>query len=277
MPELPEVEVIAQSLHQYTDQKVKKFFHKKKLNRSDNFEEEESFVNKKITIISRYGKYLFISFDNKEHLLIHLGMTGIILIEKNNPLLSNILNNQKHLVFLIELSNSDLIYMLDPRGFGQIKKLNDLKKKEFLNKLAKDPLDSYWTKDKFANLLQKSSQICKNFLLDQKKISGIGNIYACEALFKSQISPQRPSNKISLKEGCRLFQEIVTVLKMGISQGGASVRDYKTPSGAQGNVQNFLSVYNRHGQPCINQNCNEQIQRLVISGRGTYWCPSCQK
>jgi formamidopyrimidine-DNA glycosylase len=144
----------------------------------------------------------------------------------------------------------------------------------FLMTLGKEPLKDLTFSD-FESLLKNSNRPIKNLLLDQHKIAGIGNIYACEALWIAQVNPQRAGNRLKKNQIKKLFSAIEAVLQEGLQRGGASDNSYRNLLGGKGEYQNFFKVYGQTGKPC--QRCGTKIERITLAGRGTFFCPHCQK
>ena len=162
---------------------------------------------------------------------------------------------------------------MDPRTLGEIRLVKDAQKIKFLQTLGPEPF-AISSSDWF-DFLQKSKSPIKSFLLDQRKIAGLGNIYACEALFLAAIDPKRPSNSLRKEEAKRLLEEIKFLLKEAIKNKGTTISDYRDAQGRQGKMQFKLRVYQRQNKPCFV--CGNAIQRQIISGRSSYFCPHCQK
>lgn len=278
MPELPEVETVVRSLRaNFLDKKIASFVQKKVLLRSNHFDKKILF-KKQIKSFSRNGKYIFVSFYDAEfEILIHLGMTGCIFVNKKEESFDELEKKYKHLVFSCKMTDESFFYFLDPRGFGQLFFLqNNVEIQKMKNKIAKDPFDSFWTTNTFGDLVQRSKMPIKKLLLDQQKISGIGNIYACEALFLTKLNPTKKANLISFQQASFLLDNIRDVLALGINNGGASVRDYKGPNQNNGNFQNLLNVYNQTNKKCKTNGCPEKITKFLQDGRSTFWCKICQ-
>ncbi len=287
MPELPEVEIVKQSL----DKKIKHKKVKKVIIRNKNlrFKIPLNFVSflkdKKIKKIKRISKYLIFCLSNKSYFLIHLGMSGTIhLIYKNHT--KSITNTsfynspllpQKHNHVEIVFEKFKIVYN-DPRRFGffQIFKNNDLLKKRFKN-LGPEPSDAKFTKNYVYFFLKKKKKNIKNFLLDQNFVSGIGNIYASEILFLSKINPQKKGYLIKKKDIKNIVIFSRKVLLNAIKKGGSSIRNFKNTSGTKGNFQKDFNVYQREGLNCKRLKCRGIIEKKNISNRSTFFCNRCQK
>ncbi len=287
MPELPEVEIVKQSL----DKKVKHKKVKKVIIRNKNlrFKIPSNFVSflkdKKIKKIKRISKYLIFCLSNKSYFLIHLGMSGTIhLIYKNHTksvtntsFYNSPLLPQKHNHVEIVFEKFKIVYN-DPRRFGffQIFKNNDLLKKRFKN-LGPEPSDVKFTKNYVYFFLKKKKKNIKNFLLDQNFVSGIGNIYASEILFLSKINPQKKGYLIKKKDIKNIVIFSRKVLLNAIKKGGSSIRNFKNTSGTKGNFQKDFNVYQREGLNCKRLKCRGIIEKKNISNRSTFFCNRCQK
>ena len=287
MPELPEVEIIKQSLQKSViNKKINKVLIK---NRNLRFRIqrglEKELNNNKISHISRKSKYLIIHFKNKRFLVIHFGMTGTLhLIKKKknyqNTNLSfyhstNLPKKNNHIFFFFD--NFKLIYN-DPRRFGFIKfffNKNELLK-YFANK-GLEPLDSSFNLEYVKKKILNRKKNIKNIFLDQSLISGIGNIYANEILYYSKINPNKKVNKLKDDEIKKIIKFSKYVLKQAIYKGGSSIKDFKNIKGNSGSYQKEFRVYDREGESCSTKNCIGTIKKILISNRSTFLCKYCQK
>lgn len=275
MPELPEVEIIRMQLEKYIVGSVIKKIEIK--NRKYQIDTKE-ILNHKIISVRRFAKQLSIDLDNNYSIMIHVKMTGQLIYRgtklKSNNLSSKVIGglDGKHTHVIFYLNNGELYYN-DVRQFGWIRVT---KKEEIIIKnFAPEPLKDL-SLEYFTNILSKSKRNIKVLLMDQSKIGGIGNIYANDCLWLARISPKRISNSLSNQESKILFESIESVLKTGLKFGGASESSFVTPDGKEGEYQNHTLVYGHTGQIC--KNCKKQkIEKFFLGGRGTYWCPTCQK
>ena len=286
MPELPEVEVVKQSL--YKKIKFKKINRVLVRNRNLRFkvpEEFEFFLKDKIiNNISRKSKYLIFHLNNKTFLIFHLGMSGTMhLVRKKNSINTNLSfygsSNlpKKHNHIIIFFNKYELVYN-DPRRFGFIKIMKNKKKLEvFFNKLGPEPLNSEFNIDYIFNYLKKKNKIIKSFLLDQKFVSGVGNIYASEILYYSKINPLKQAKELSKKDIKKMKFFSKFVLNKAIKKGGSSIRNFKNVRGKIGNYQREFKVYNRESMNCLDKSCSGKIIKKNISNRSTFFCNSCQK
>ena len=287
MPELPEVEIVKRSLNKMVKNakiitvKVKKKNLRYKIPNKLN----EKLANEKVLKISRRSKYLIFHFK-KKLLLIHLGMTGkLILMKKKNKKMFktsfyydlNILSEHNHIYFI--LNNGYVLIYNDVRRFGFIKFYNNTNVNEiiFLKKLGVEPLNKYFNTMYFQNIAKNKKKNIKNLLMDQFFVSGIGNIYANEALFMSKINPLKLSGNIKKKEIKKLIKCVKNILRFSIIMGGSSIRDFKNTSGKIGNFQRFFKVYGRENKNCSRISCKGKIKRISISSRSSFYCNICQK
>ena len=280
MPELPEVEVVRLFLQSHL---IGKTISKLDIITPKSFiGNPESTKGQKITNTSRVGKQLSLHLKNGLILLFHLKMTGQIIykgVSLGHPTpkedKTSLPNKSTRLIFTF-LDKSKL-YFNDQRKFGWVKVLNQPELAEAQKNLGLDILSPKFTPQYFYCQLQSSSRSVKSVLLDQSKFAGIGNIYANDVLFLSHIHPDTPSNKISLLKVRILRKKLINLLKESISQGGSTAKDnkYIHPDGSHGQHQFSFQVYQRDGQPCLK--CQTLIKKIKIGGRGTFYCPQCQK
>ena len=276
MPELPEVETTCRGLAKVLiGKKITEIKTLRSGLRIPFPEDLSKYMNgTKVISVSRRAKYICINLSNGYVLIIHLGMSGRIIIGKKEY----VLNLHDH--FIINLSNSQKIILNDPRRFGLVTILNtdEMESSKFFRNIGQEPLSDDLTPELLCSKLKHKKIAIKLALLDQKIISGIGNIYACEALFRAGISPKRKSNSISYKRASKLVNSIKLVLTEAIKAGGSSIKDFVHPDGELGYFATKWRVYGREGEPCL---CNHQkhvlIKRIIQSGRSTFFCPACQR
>jgi len=287
MPELPEVEVVKQSL----DKKIKEKKVKKVLVKNRNLRKkvplnfESFFINQKISKVGRFSKYLILHFSNNKKCLIHLGMSGTIhFVEKYKK---NIITNtsfynypklpDKHNHIEIFFDDCKIVYN-DPRRFGffEIIENEELLKKKF-NHLGPEPFSSKYTLDYIYLKLRGKQKNIKNFLIDQNFVSGIGNIYASEILFLSRINPNKKAKNLKKKDLKKILINSKKVLSEAIKKGGSSIKNFRNISGKHGGFQNEFKVYQREGSKCKRTNCFGIIKKKNISNRSTFFCNFCQK
>ena len=285
MPELPEVEVVKQSLHRKIKfQKINKVVVR---NRNLRFKIPKNFEfflkNKKIDKISRKSKYLIFYLSNNTFFIVHLGMSGTIhLINSKNYYNSNtsFYGNsnlpKKHNHIIIFFRKIKLIYN-DPRRFGFIKILNN--KKNFLNffkNIGPEPFSNKFNFIYINHYLNKKNKNIKSFLLDQKFVSGIGNIYANEILFYCKINPFKQAKNITKMEIGKIKYFSKFILNKAIKKGGSSIKNFKNAKGNKGNYQNEFKVYDRENLNCLKKDCYGKIKKKIVSKRSTFFCNRCQ-
>ena len=286
MPELPEVEIVKQSLKKKIKNKkiIKVVVRNRNLRFKLQSDFEKNLTNRTINQISRIAKYLILIFDNHKYCIIHLGMSGTIhLINKgqktkmtNLSFYQSKILPKKHNHIEIIFSKFKIIYN-DPRRFGFFKILNNEHEfKSYFNKLGPEALnDDFNIKYLKKNLKNKKKNI-KNLLLDQKFVSGIGNIYANEILFYSKINPKKKALKINYKEINQLLKFSKKVLNLAIKFGGSSIKDFKNTKGLMGEFQKKFKVYEKDNEKCPRKKCSGKIIKIFISNRSTFFCNSCQ-
>ena len=287
MPELPEVEIVRQSLNKKIKQKkVKKvIIRNRNLRLKIPLKFNSYFFNKKIIKVGRFSKYLIIYLPKDNYCLIHLGMSGTIHIV-NNKSVNKYTNTsfynspflpKKHNHVELVFENFKIIYN-DPRRFGffqLIKSNSDLIKR--FNHLGPEPFDKNFNLNYVYNFFKGKNKDIKNFLLDQKFVSGIGNIYASEILFLSKVNPFKKAKLLSKNECQKIIINSRKILLKAISMGGSSIRDFKDTLGSKGGFQNEFKVYQQEGIECKNIGCSDLIKKKIISNRSTFFCNSCQK
>ena len=263
MPELPEVETFVRRLQPIvgvTVDRVEVLDDRLNLDGS-------RLAGATIAAVERRGKYIVIHLGERGDLVIHLRMSGRLRLHQGE-------NEDKHTRLVLCLDSGDTVYFVNPRRLGTVIHCPD----GFEPDLGIEPLSSSFTADALGEMAGKSRSPIKLFLLDQRKIAGVGNIYASEALWRSGISPERAAKTLSYDEVHSLHGNIMSVLNDAIAgQGttiGNSVSDYHPSVGEQGEFQNHLSVYGREAEPC--ERCGTAIARLKQGGRSTYYCRDCQ-
>jgi len=290
MPELPEVETITRDLRSKilgaeilgieTDWP--------KLFKGPNFVTFASEVKgQKITNVARRAKNILISFSGGQTMLIHLKMTGHLLItrdcikvinnkwqvDKESPL-SDPFNQHIHVIWY--LSSNLKMALSDLRKFANIMLLNDESLTQKLSFYGPEPLIDDFSIQYLSSICKKTKKEIKKVLLDQTAIAGIGNIYADEILFESGISPLRKADSLSLSETNLLYENIRKVLQLSLSLRGTSISDYRDTEGKKGGYAEVRKVYKKEGQLCP-FNCGGKVVRIKVAGRGTYYCMKCQK
>lgn len=271
MPELPEVETVVRSLkNSIIDKQILSCFVTEKLFRKikPNFKNDE-LIELVVKNCVRRAKYILIRLSKNYTLLLHLGMSGKILLQ--DKLAYNIHN---HLV--IKFTDESYFVFNDPRRFGliQLFKNSDLKHNLQLKNQGYEPLGKQFSPNVLYDICSKYRTAIKSLLMNAKLISGIGNIYANEALYCAGIHPLKASNSLSKCECNRLYECIIDVLKSAIASKGSTLRDYVTSTGQMGGFQHYFKVYAKDGLNCFK--CSNKIEKIIIAGRSTYFCNSCQ-
>ena len=285
MPELPEVEIVKQSVERSVlFQKINDVLIK---NRKLRFKIQNNFKsllkNKKIIKVSRKFKYLIIHFEGEEFLLIHFGMSGTLhLLKKNNNDYTNLSFYssgklpKKHNHVIIFFPKFKLVYN-DPRRFGFFKIIKNKKNLEFFfSRFGPEPLNKKFNTSYIYNYFIGKKKCIKSFLLDQKFVAGIGNIYASEILNYSKINPFKQAKKLSKTEIKKIKHFSKIVLNKAIKRGGSSIRNFKNAKGKSGNYQREFKVYNREKLNCLNKLCYGKIRKKIVSKRSTFFCNNCQ-
>ena len=286
MPELPEVEVVRQSLAKnVTGKKIKKVLVRNRKLRfflDSSFEKE--LKNKLVNKISRFSKYLIIELNNKKFCIVHLGMSGTIHIIKNKEELftntsfynsPNLPKKHNHVEF--EFSDLKLIYN-DPRRFGFFQIIKDQKKLiERFELYGPEPFDINFNLKYVTNYFKDKKKDIKNYLLDQKFVSGIGNIYASEILYLSKINPLTSVSDLNNSQRKNLIINSKKILLNAIKKGGSTIRDFKNTLGISGKFQKEFKVYGREKLKCRRSNCSGIINKIVQANRSTFLCKICQK
>jgi formamidopyrimidine-DNA glycosylase len=270
MPELPEVEVIRRGLaprllgRRFLSIKVGK----KRLRQASSPQHLSRWLpGRRLERLQRRGKYLVFRLEGGVTLLIHLGMTGRLLLGAPVGRKPHV-----HLVFTLE-GGLTLAYE-DVRRFGQVLVFTPGEPLTPLKQVGREPFSRRVTPEWLAEVARGRSRPLKNFLLDGRLLAGLGNIYACEVMFAAGLHPAAPAGALGLEEWGRVLQEIRRILKRAIRQGGTTVNDYLNSHGQTGLFQLELMVYGREGEPC--RRCESAIQRIVQAGRSTFFCPRCQ-
>jgi formamidopyrimidine-DNA glycosylase len=275
VPELPEVETVRRRLEpvllgrtfervEILDPRLTRPF--------DRVEIAAELEGERVAAVDRRGKYLIVRFETGRALLIHLRMTGNVLhVRRGTPL-----GADPHRRVVVNLDDgSDVVYR-DVRRFGTWLLAEPDEVEPYLaTRLGGEPLAAAFTTKRLGEALANRRAPVKAAILDQRRIAGIGNIYADEALWRARIHPQQPAGELDLAELRALHRGIRAALKAGIERQGATLRDYRTPDGRAGRMQHEFKVYGREGEPC--PRCGRPIEKTRAAGRGTWFCPACQR
>ncbi len=289
MPELPEVEVVKRSLNK----KIQKLIIKKVKIIDGNLRYQVNrpailkLIGKRINKIYRRSKFLIFELSSQIFILVHLGMTGkFFFVNKKNKTFKTSFyynindkkdNNHNRVIFYLE-NNIKLIYN-DVRKFGFIKILNleDYNDNPHLINLGPEPLESEFSTSYFKDYIERRNRSVKDILMDQRCVSGLGNIYVNEILFKSGIIPTKTVSKLKVNEVAKIVKNTKRILKRAIKFGGSSIKNFSSDDGKKGDFQQNFKVYGRNNKECSNADCNNLISRIVISNRSTFYCTRCQK
>ncbi|MFC1904043.1 DNA-formamidopyrimidine glycosylase [Chloroflexota bacterium] len=223
-------------------------------------------IGQQITGISRRGKYLIVSLNSDDRLILHLKMSGSLLISRDSS------ESPKYTRAIIHLDEGTSVFFRDPRKFGAMWLVKD--SNSVIKKLGPEPLEPAFTPQILTQRLSKRKAPIKALLLDQSVIAGIGNMYADEVLFAARIHPLRTGESLSLDEIERLHHAIQQILRAAIGNKGASIVNYYRPGGETGTAHFEFKVAHGHGKDC--PICGGPIQRITVRNRGTYFCPKCQ-
>jgi formamidopyrimidine-DNA glycosylase len=272
MPELPEVETIRRQLAPALEGRRIDSVEVRDPRWSDPAPPEaiaDALRGRLISRVGRRGKYLIVSLEDDVHLVMHLRMTG-------NLLLTEEAEAPAHTRVTMRLDDGRRLLFVDVRRFGTGDVLlgSDALAEYFESRLGVEPLSADFTAEALRAMARGRKQPVKAFLLNQERIAGVGNIYADEALFRARIHPLRPVGSLKRGQLEALRSGVVESLELGIDSKGASIDDYRHVDGARGSFQDRFLAYSRVGEPCVR--CGTPIEKLRAAGRGTYVCPSCQ-
>lgn len=287
MPELPEVETVCRQLEPELEGR--------RIERLEVLDErwsrpippaelEAAIKGREIRGLGRRGKYLLLALDGDQTLVMHLRMTGNLVLvegeEKLDPSEGRRLyegersTSARHLRARFLLDDGRELWFTDPRRFGEAFLIDDSGLAERFERLGIEPLSEQFTAEALGEIAAGRTAPLKSFLLDQSGIAGVGNIYADEALFRARLHPLSPAGSMKPEHHEALRAAVVAALEAGIYGGGASIDDYRDGRGEKGTMQDEFLVHTREGEPC--PSCGGPIARIVVSGRSTYYCPSCQ-
>lgn len=267
MPELPEVETVANQLKpEICGRTIKQMIvHDPKLQHLD----KRKVLSRKIKDVFRYGKQIIIELESNKsktnYISVHLRMTGRLLVKEFNP------ENAKHLRLEFILDKGKF-YFQDIRRFGVVEFIDNL---DVVKPKGIDPLSSELTGKRFYSMLEGVKQNIKTWLLRQDRLVGLGNIYVSEILYASKIDPQKRAGDITLAEAKLIYSSMKKILKKSIKNCGTTFSDFQNAKGETGEYQKHLKVYKREGESC--EICGTEIKRIVQQQRSTFYCPKCQK
>ena len=283
MPELPEVETVRRGLAPVMEGVV---IARADVNRPDlrwpfPAQMAERITGQRVERLRRRSKYVLAELSSGETLLIHLGMSGRMLIS-GDPLGQFVHEHpatEKHDHVVFHMENGARITFNDPRRFGAMDLMETAREAEhkLLAVLGPEPLSNDFHEAILVNALKGRNMPVKSALLDQRIVAGLGNIYVCETLFRAGISPARKAGRIAAVRVAAMVPIIRDVLGEAIEAGGSSLRDFRQADGELGYFQHSFDVYGREGQPCKTEGCDAKITRIVQSGRSSFYCPQCQR
>jgi len=269
VPELPEVETIARGLANAINGKTIDFVTvlRPKVALPEPVRFARELAGERVAAVGRRGKFVVLTFGSGRQLVVHLRMTGRLIVQ---PAEATILEPYTNVVLVFR--DGVRVCFADVRQFGRMRLVEP--EEAWAAELGLEPLSHDFSYEGFSSLLAGRTTPIKVFLLDQRRIAGIGNIYACEALWAARIRPNRPAGTLSKPARRRLHASIIDVLRRAVEMRGTSVDDYVDADGLRGGFQNVLTVYGRDGERC--PRCERPIVRTVLAQRGTWWCRGCQ-
>ncbi len=274
MPELPEVETVRRGLEPVLlDRRIitaEKFSAKLRLPIPMDF--TTRLEGQKVTALTRRAKYILIHLDSALTVLLHLGMSGQVLIFKapRKP--------EKHDHFRLLIEGGKTIIYRDPRRFGLVTfcPSDQIEDHKLLKGLGPEPLSNHFNGAALKGALKGKTVSIKAALLDQRVVAGVGNIYASEALYRAAINPKRKAGSLSLPRCESLASEVRNVLNDALQAGGSSLKDFVGVDGELGYFQHRFEVYDREGTACTRADCKGRVRRFTQNARSTYYCPTCQ-
>jgi formamidopyrimidine-DNA glycosylase len=271
MPELPEVETIRRHLAPHVEGRTLAALEISDARWSQPLAPAElaaAVGGRRIDRLARRGKYLVWELEDDVHLMMHLRMTGTLLLDPPGP--------PPYARVRFALGDGHELFFDDPRRFGtgELALGGDARDDFFARRLGVEPLGPDFTSAHLYALTRASRAPVKAFLLDQRKVAGVGNIYADEALFRARIHPLRPAARLTRGQVAALRDAVVVSLEAGLEAKGASIDDFRHPDGVQGSFQHRFLIHLREGDPCLV--CDRPVRKLRAAGRGTYVCERCQ-
>ncbi len=288
MPELPEVEVVKRSLekiiHNVSIKNV--IIYNKNLRYKIEVKKLKDLINSKVLSVKRRSKYILIHCNNKRTILLHLGMSGKINIinSKLKKIKSSFYyklkdNLEKHNHLMITFKNNFKLIYNDVRKFGFLKviKTKNIYRNVHLKKLGPEPFSKKFNFNYFKKSIINKRKSIKDCLMDQKFVSGLGNIYTNEILFQSNIYPFKKSKNLKDKQILNIIKNTKVILKKAIIKGGSSIKDFNDIDGNSGKFQNSFKVYGKTNNSCGKRGCNGTIKKILVSSRSTFFCNICQK
>ncbi len=271
MPELPEVETTVCGLRHYIEKTIitDTRFHRENIRYPLDKKWIKKMNGQTINQVYRRAKIIVMQLD-KGYLLWHLGMTGSLRVSQNNE------PKRQHDHIECQLDNGRILRFHDPRRFGYLKWFaNEAAMQASIAHYGVEPLSDEFNADFLYRISRHKKQPIKNLIMSQAIVVGVGNIYACEALFSAGIRPQTPSGKISKARYQTFVSCIQFILKQAIEQGGTTISDFENADAKPGYFQQSLSVYGRTDKPCLQ--CQTPIKSMKLGGRNSFYCPNCQR
>jgi formamidopyrimidine-DNA glycosylase len=269
VPELPEVETVRRELVPWlTGRRILR------ARRADapagpKYANLEHADGRRIEAVNRRGKFMVLPLSGGSDLIVHLGMTGII--SKRDP--------RTHVRVVVDLGGRSpkRLYFQDVRRFGRflVVPRDDYRSLPTLHRMGPEPLGDTFTLEAFAGSLAKSRTAIKPYIMSQRPVAGVGNIYVDETLWRSRIHPLTPANKVSRRKIATLRDAIIAVLAASIEAQGTTINDYRTVNGEVGAYLSELDAYGHDGEPC--KRCGTLLKKIVVGQRGTHFCPKCQR
>ena len=271
MPELPEVETTVNGIKPWLEEKqIQRInIYNPSLRWTIPADLAEKYPSQMITSITRRAKYILIHLDSQSTIIIHLGMSGsLVILNQDTPL-------KKHDHFEIIMQDGTILRFNDPRRFGCVLDTQDFLQHKLIKNLGPEPLDTDFNGKLLKARANNRKLAVKNFIMDGKVVVGVGNIYASEALFMAKIHPAKSAGKISLAKYQILAEKIKQVLSKAITAGGTTLNDFINADGKPGYFAQQLQVYGRKDQACFI--CSTPIEQMTIGQRSSFYCASCQK
>ena len=289
MPELPEVEVVKRSLINKTQNLIIKAIkiNDGRLRYKIDKNKIKKIIGLKFKMISRRSKYLLFFFNKDIVMLVHLGMTGkfFFINQKRKKYKTSFYydinedKDKKHDRVIFDLSNNQKLIYNDIRKFGFIKLIQrvNLEQNTHLKYLGPEPLSTKFNIGYFKNYIIGKERNIKNILMDQKFVSGLGNIYVNEILFFSGVKPVKKIKKLTDFEIKKIIKFSKKIISKAITLGGSSIKDFSSSSGKKGSFQQYFSVYGRKGKNCPKAKCKGKIKKIIVANRASFFCGKCQK
>lgn len=286
MPELPEVETVRRDLQRLLRGQRVKNVHvsKDKIVRGSTRLFKRNLTGLLVQGVKRRGKLLIFLMNDDQFLLVHMKMTGQLIYQSERTLVGGghgqprvkrdeLPNKYTHVV--VVFGDGARLYFNDMRQFGYMRLVNTEQLEQIVARFGVEPLSQAFTPDKLRQLVRGRKTALKNVLLDQQGVAGLGNIYVDESCFLAGVRPMRRANKVTDREVVKLHRAVIDVLKKSIAARGTTFNSFRDGLGGEGKFVKRLKVYGRAGQPCVR--CQTILKRVKVGGRGTVYCPVCQK